>query len=136
MIFEDELFSKKDALKLLEKHQIVLLDDFTIIENSSSWSIGDYIHSFELEISVKDKNRIIEQIKKVENFKKLEEFPYVDSLKNKKLKVDEIRILYYENKHNFVIEYYKNSGEGIVPIDQTIFVEKNDNILHFIEIDN
>lgn len=48
-IFEDELFSKKNATELLAEQNIKLNDEFELNENKSMSSIGDYYHTFTLK---------------------------------------------------------------------------------------
>ena len=63
IIYEDELFFKRDATELVEDLDFKLNDNFEIIENTSNWGIGDYYHTFTLEISAKDKSRLINERK-------------------------------------------------------------------------
>jgi hypothetical protein len=67
-VFEDQLFSKKDARELLEEQDIHLLDSFDIIENKSNSVINNYYHTFVLRISAKDKARIIKRNQELEKF--------------------------------------------------------------------
>ena len=68
IIFADELFTKKDAALLLSEVKIKLQDDFKIISNESNSAPGDYYHTFVLEISRLDKQRLINEIKNSEGF--------------------------------------------------------------------
>lgn len=43
IIFEDELFSKNDAIELVEDLDFKLNDDFKLIENVSDWGILPHI---------------------------------------------------------------------------------------------
>ena len=62
-VFENELFDKDDARKLLEKKQIILVDDFEIIKKESAIFINGS-QEFTLEISEQDKKAAISEIKK------------------------------------------------------------------------
>ncbi|SMC37277.1 hypothetical protein [Moheibacter sediminis] len=94
MIFEDELFSKNDAIELLEEQKIHLNDDFKLEENSSSWAIGDYHHSFTLSISENDKKQIVKEIKSTNDYKdsstQVTELLYVVDIKENELRFIEI----------------------------------------------
>lgn len=70
IIFEDDLFTKSDAQKLLIEQNIQIKDDFDLKENKSMYSPGDYYHTFTLIISPNDKLRIIKEIKSSSNFVK------------------------------------------------------------------
>lgn len=59
---EDYFFFKSDAKKFLTENQITLTDDFKIKLNQIT-GISDVYQKFELEISLKDKERIIQQLK-------------------------------------------------------------------------
>lgn len=135
MIFEDELFSKNDAIELLEEQNIHLDDDFKLEENSSSWAIGDYYHSFTLEISEKDKNKIIEEIKSTPNFKdssfQVTELLYTDDEREVNVKY----IQNYETTKSYIREYYRENGGNYAPTFRQIYIDKNDNTLTFHDID-
>lgn len=136
MIFEDELFSKNDAIELLEEQKIYLSDDFKLEENSSTWAIGDYYHSFTLKISEKDKKRIIREIKSAPNYKD-STYEITDLLYLKKER--KINIKYFQNhetKTSYVREYIEEHGEGYAPTYRQIYVDKVENELRFIEIDD
>ena len=68
VVFEDKLFSKNDETELVEDLDFKLNDDFKLIKNESFSGIGDYYHTFTLEISDNDKNRLINEIKSSPNF--------------------------------------------------------------------
>lgn len=135
MIYEDELFSKNDALELLEEQKFYLNDDFKLDENSTSWAIGDYYHSFTLSISENDKNRIIEEIKSAPNYRDssfhVKELLYVQD--ERKINVKYFQN--YETSTSYVREYYKENGGNYAPTFRQIYVDKEDNKLKFSEID-
>lgn len=135
MIFEDELFSKNDAIELLEEQKIHLNDDFKLNENSSSWAIGDYYHSFTLSISEKDKNRIIKEIKSAPDYKdssnQVTSLPHTQDERKINMKYFQN----YETNTSYVREYFKENGEGYAPTFRQIYVDKKENKLRFIEID-
>ncbi len=66
-LFEDSLFFKSDARRILAKYKINLNDDFKIISNRTENFYG-YYHQFELEISENDKKTIIQQITQAKNY--------------------------------------------------------------------
>lgn len=135
IIFQDQLFSKSDARKLLAEQDINLTDKFEIIENKSMSAIGDYYHTFSLRISIKDKQVIIGQIKSSHNFKGLNERPedilhIEDRYKGKKITQN------YEDSVQFVREYFEPNGEGYAPTYRKIEIDKKENILTFEDIDD
>ena len=72
-VFEDDLFTKNDAKELIQEQQIILNDNFSLKHNESIWAIGDYYHTFTLEISKTDKANAIIEIKQSENIKLVDE---------------------------------------------------------------
>ena len=134
-IYEDELFSKNNATKLLAEQNIKLNDEFELIENKSMSSIGDYYHTFTLKISEKDKARIINEIKKTRNFnidKQTESYfenreDYYNGPK---------RIKNYETEKQFIRELFEPQGEGYAPTWRKIEIDKNENLLIFEDIDD
>lgn len=134
IIFEDQLFSKGDARKLLAEQDIKLTDKFEMTENKSMSAIGDYYHTFSLRISLKDKNVIIGQIKSSLNFKGLNETPedilqIEDRYNGKKITQN------YEDSVQFVREYFEPNGEGYAPTYRKIEIKKKENVLTFEDID-
>jgi hypothetical protein len=133
-IFQDAFFTKNQAEKLLAEQDIILEDDFKVLNNKTSFAIGDYYHRFRLEISDDDKNRIIEEIKNSEGFKNMndekEDF-YSKSLQYHGPKISQN----YEDNEKFVREFLKSNGEGYAQTYRIIQLEKNDNKLVFEEID-
>ena len=133
-IFEDELFSKKNASELLAEQNIKLYDEFELNENKSMSSIGDYYHTFTLKISEKDKVRIISEIKKSKNFiydKETESYfdnreDYYNGPK---------RIKNYETENKFIRELFEPNGKGYAPTWRKIKIDKKENQLTFEEID-
>ena len=131
-IFEDELYSKSDAKESLVEHKIELKDNFKILTNQSG-GIRDYYHSFELEISETDKNRLINQIKASENFKdKIQEDFYLPE--NRDRYSGESITVNYESKWDYKTEYYKPNGTGVAPTYHIISISKTKNILKYENI--
>jgi hypothetical protein len=134
--FADELFSKNDAIELLNDQDIHLNDDFKIEENKTSWAIGDYYHTFTLNISEKDKNRIIQEVKESPDYKdstnEITQLLYssVEKTIGKRFTQN------YETKYSYIREYYEENGEGIAPTFRSISIEKSENKLVFEDIDN
>ncbi len=63
----DWTFNEKDAQKMLSWHNIILQDDFEVIENESG-GFRDYAHSFTLKISESDFQKIADEIRSSNNF--------------------------------------------------------------------
>ena len=68
-VFEDQLFTKKNAKELIEEQQISLQDKLEMKENRSMSAIGDYYHTFTIEVSERDKQNAILKVKGADNFK-------------------------------------------------------------------
>ncbi len=135
IIYEDELFSKKDAIELVEDLNFKLNDDFKLIKNESFSGIGDYHHTFRLEISDQDKNRLINEIESSQNFMPDSIYSsmnkiYPDRYNGKKV------IWNYEDKHSYTREYFQPNGENYAPTNRIISVLKNTNELIFEEIND
>jgi hypothetical protein len=134
-IFEDQFFFKKDARKFLAEQDIYLTDNFEITENKSMSGIGDYYHKFVLDISEQDKKRIIEHIRKSENFKHANEnvtdiTNLTDRYFGKKLTQN------YESQGYFVREYFEPSGkQNYAPTYRKIQIDKTESKLTFEDID-
>nr|WP_315156455.1 hypothetical protein [uncultured Flavobacterium sp.] len=132
MIFEDELFSKNDSKNLLAEQNIVLTNDFELLENKSMSGIGEYYHTFTLKITAEDKTKIINEIKNSKNFNldpKVENYfdnreDYYNGPK---------RIKNYETEKQFVRELFEPQGKGYAPTWRKIKVDKNENILEFVD---
>ena len=126
--FEDQLFTKNNARGLVEEYDIELVDDFILLENKSMSSIGDYYHTFTLEISEKDKQNAISKIKSSDNFKR------DDSSLDKMLNLSYKRysghkvIQNYETENAYVRGYLQ-------PTFKRILISKTKNELIFEHID-
>tara|TARA_R110002050_G_scaffold239328_1_gene375468 strand:+ start:361 stop:939 length:579 start_codon:yes stop_codon:yes gene_type:complete len=134
--FEDELFTNKDAQFYIEEQGIKLTDDFKLIENKSMSAIGDYHHTFTLEISDGDKQKAIATIKDADNFQSknssVDHLLYLSDNRYSGTKV----IQNYETESAFVREYFEPSGqEGYAPTFRRISIDKETNELIFEDID-
>ena len=134
--FEDQLFSKSDALELVAEQEIILTDEFVLLKNESSSAIGDYYHTFTLEISERDKQNAISKIKSSDDFKT------DDSSINETLYLSDNRYFgpkvtqNYETEYAYVREYFQPSGhEGYAPTFRRISISKTKNELTFEDID-
>ena len=132
IVFEDQLFTKNNAKELVEEQEILLEDKFELRENESSSAIGDYYHTFTLEISERDKQHAILNIKSSANFKKdynsIDQMPYLSDQRYFGPKVTRN----YETVNAFVREYFQPSGqEGYAPTFRRISISKTKNELIF-----
>ncbi|MES2726820.1 MAG: hypothetical protein V4643_06935 [Bacteroidota bacterium] len=135
-IFEDQLFTKNNAKELVEEQGIVLTNQFDLISNESSWAIGDYYHTFILNISERDKQNAIVSIKNATNFSSNSDS--IDHL----LYLNENRYFgptitqNYETENAYIREYFEPSGqEGYAPTFRRILIMKKGNQLQFEDID-
>lgn len=134
-VFEDDLFTKNDAKELIQEQQIILNDNFSLKHNESIWAIGDYYHTFTLEISKTDKANAIIEIKQSENFKLVDE-PISDLYFDSEDRHNgSSRTQNYENEKSFVREYFKPNGYGYAPTYRRITIDKNKNEIVFEDID-
>ena len=134
-IFEDHLFTKNAARKLVEEQEILLNDKFDLAHNKSAFFISDYYHTFTLIISEKDKHNAIEEIKNSAEFIEMGEpiknLLYENS-RNRYFGMKQIQN--YETENTFVREYFKPSGkEGYAPTFRRIIIYKYENRLIFEE---
>ncbi|MBU8883957.1 hypothetical protein KSK37_12750 [Kaistella sp. DKR-2] len=136
MAFEDQFFTKKNAVELVEEQGIKLTDEFDLTENKSTSAIGDYYHTFTLKISERDKQKAITNIKSSENFKS-------DNRSIENLMLHPVPNRYfgnkvtqnYETENSYVREYFKPSGhEGYAPTFRRISINKANNELTFEDI--
>lgn len=134
IIFEDYLFFKSDATKVLNAHQIELKNDFKLILNESS-GISDYYHQFILSISSDDKKRLIRQIKDAGNFVRdeIDEFD-IRSGKPRYSEKDTTFTANYHNKFYYIYEYYRPNKIGYSPTWEIISISKAENKLMYEEI--
>jgi hypothetical protein len=134
-IFDDELFSKKNATELLAGQNIKLIDEFELIENKSVSSIGDYYHTFTLKISKNDRIRIINEIKNSKNFNnEIKTENYFDNRED--YYKGPKRIKNYETEKQYIRELFEPNGEGYAPTYQKIEIDKKENLLIFEDIDD
>lgn len=133
-VFEDDLFSKSDAQKLLIELDIHLADNFDIKENKSMFSPGDYYHTFTLGITSKDKQRIISQIKSSPNFNKEKSIESYFG-KSTDYYTGPKRVIDYETEDQYIREFFEPRGEGYAPTWRKIKVDKAKNKLVFEDID-
>lgn len=136
IVFEDQLFTKNHAKELVEEQDIKLTDDFKLLKNESSSAIGDYYHTFTLEISEHDKQNAILKIKTSENFttdnSSINELLYLSDQRYFGPKVTQN----YETERSYVREYFKPSGrKGYAPTFRRIKISKSKNELIFEDID-
>ena len=138
IIFEDYFFFKSDAEKFLSEQNFQLKNDFKIKKNESFSAIGDYYHTFTLDISENDRNRIIQEIKNSENFKKENDTTIQHFLfQTKENEYTGSKIIQnYETQSAFIREYFQHSEkQGYAPTFRRISISKTENELIFEDID-
>ena len=136
--FEDELFTKNEAAEFLMEQNIELDDDFEIVNNCSTSGIGEYYHLFTLKISLKDKAKIVNEIRTSDNFTpglQEEHSSYVDLDRNDYYTGPK-ELLNYETKDVFIREFFRPRGKGLAPEWRKIKIDKRKDELHFLEIDD
>lgn len=128
--FEDKLFFKSDVSQRLKEHGVVLGDDFQISSNKSG-GFNDYFHQFVLTITPKDKERLIKQITKGENYSGFQEMFDLREGKIRYSDKDTSFTANYENKWDYIFEYYKPNKSGYAPTWDKISISKTENELRF-----
>jgi energy-coupling factor transporter transmembrane protein EcfT len=131
IFFEDKFFTKTDAKEILKDEEIILRDEFIITKNKSSFAIGDYTHSFDLEISESDKNRLISEIKNSKDFKKQGE-PVIDVFQNIDQFKGKLILQNFETEGHFIKRRFQSDGGYWV---KTVYIDKKSNVLSFVYID-
>ena len=133
--FEDRLFTKTEASALIQQHGIELTDEFELLNNKSMSGIGDYYHTFSLEISEPDKHRVISQIKRSKDFH-ADSSSRASLLRGPNRYAGPERVRNYETKDAFVRESFKPSGKpGYAPTFHRISISKARHQLQFEDID-
>ncbi len=135
IVFEDQLFTENNAKRLIEEQGMELIDEFELVNNESMSAIGDYYHTFTLEISERDKNNAVNKIKNSDNFQaennSVEEVLYMSDKRYFGPKV----IQNYETEFAFVREYCEPSGQkGYAPAFRRISISKVKNEIIFEDI--
>ena len=134
IFFEDELFSKREARKLIEEQDIFLHDDFILKDNKSMWAPGDYYHTFTLIISNDDKDKAIDKIKASNEYKKLgqpiRDLVYETHRRHEGPKVTQN----YETENEYIREYLKPNGKEYAPTFRRIRIDKKESKLIFEDI--
>ncbi|GAA4306855.1 hypothetical protein [Nibribacter koreensis] len=131
---EDEFFTKGDANELLLEQNIVLHDNFALKDNESTSGIGDSYQKFILEISAKDKARIISEIKNSSNFRTLEtpaandvNFSLLTNSKYKSGVFSED----YETEYSYKRVFFKFIRKDYAPTYRVVSISKGLNELTF-----
>lgn len=134
--FEEELFSKSDALDNLQRHHMILKDDFSLSDYSSS-GIKDYSESFILNISHRDRERIISEFKRSEFFKDSVNSSLIYSqMWDRYSTPSEVHRRFYETTHHWVYECFKSNRQGVKPEHVIIRISKESDTLKFSRILN
>jgi len=135
LLFEDQLFTKSEAADLLAQQDLRLRDRFDLVENKSMAGIGDYYHTFTLQISTREKDRLIGHIRQADNFApKGGTVPdithVVDAYTGPSITQN------YETERAFIRKLYKPVGPGYAPTYRVITIPKEGTKLVFEDIDN
>ena len=130
-VLEDYLFFKSDVTESLNEHGIELNDDFDL-ESNEMTGVRDFYHRFELEISQSDKRRLAEWIVESENYR--DNVPKMFEIRSDKPRYSDTKkefIVTYQDKWNYVYEYYRPNRQGYSPIWDRISLSKDENELTY-----
>jgi hypothetical protein len=130
-VFEDKFFFKSDAQKRLKEHSIELKDDFKIISNDSG-GFMDYYHQFVLTITSQDKERLINQIRSADNYQP--EADEMFDLRAGKIRYSDTDTSFtanYQDKWNYIYEFYKPNKQGYAPTWDKVSISKTENKLTY-----
>lgn len=131
---EDYFFFKSDASKFLTENQITLIDNFKIKSNHIT-GLSDVYQKFELEISLEDKERIIQQLKSSKYFQDTVNDEHRLPSKSGSGLTNKIYLDYEKNE--FVCrETYQKLKMGYVSDYDIIKISKTENILTFERIND
>jgi len=133
-IFFDESISKKDVRNYIQEHSLSIREDFEILENESMSGIGEYYHTFTLKIADSDKQNLISEIQKSNNFRKSNE-PSLMDYENKNYKVGDKIIDNIETENHFIRVVFIENEEGFADTYRIIKINKANNRLQFEDID-
>jgi uncharacterized protein (UPF0248 family) len=119
----------------LKEQGIELHDDFKLLRNESQTGIGEYFHVFELEISRKDKQRIIDQFTHAPGYKGFvaSDMQWISTAN--RYEGEEV-IEYSEDEFGFVRESCKPMGKDYAPLHRIVTISKKENQLTLQEIDD
>lgn len=135
-VFEDELFFKSDARKLIAEHNIELEDKFELNSNEFI-GIKDFYHRFELTISESDKLKIKNKITNAVNYQNLVDEPIdirADKPRHTVSNNNQIFTANYQTENEYIYEYYKPNKKGYKPTYQRISILKTENKLIYENI--
>ncbi|WP_209400659.1 hypothetical protein [Pseudozobellia sp. WGM2] len=132
-IFDDYLFFKSDARKNLAEMDIELVDGFKILSNEDG-GLMDYYHTFSLEISGKDKERLIDQIKSSTDYTdSIQEYRYLPSEAENRYEGDTLKVN-YQTEREYRKEIFYPNGQGYTPTYKIVSISKSKNELKFEHI--
>lgn len=134
IVFEDQLFTKNSACKLINEQGIELKDEFDLVHNESMSAIGDYYHTFTLKISESDKQKAIAEIKNADNFQSdNSSIAYMLYLSHRYFGPKVTRN--YETDNAYIREYFEPGGQkGYAPTFRRISIIKTKKELIFEDI--
>ena len=125
IVFEDQLFTRSSANELVAEQGFELVDEFELVHNKTMVAMGDYYHTFTLEISERDKIKAISEIKNSNNFQSenssIESMLYQMDNRYFGPKVTQN----YETENAFIREYFEPSGrKGYAPTFRRVSISK------------
>jgi len=133
LFFESLFFTHQKAKEILEKHNIILSNDFEFINKDISRSM-DYVLQFELTISNNDKERIIKSFINSPYRKNIDPLEMYDIryLAKTDLLKDTVLYTIYEGLNYWNLQYCKILPNGYIQTWDFIQISKNNNELKFI----
>lgn len=130
---EDYWFFKSDVTRTLENHNFILEDDFKILSHEIT-GLMDYYEQFTIELTEKDKERLIEQINNAENYQNLmTEYPYglISGLPRYSNDSTEEYTWNFRTTTEYGYQFYKPKPQGNAPTYVLIMISKNGTTLKY-----
>ncbi len=132
-VYRDELFSKQDTLKILDRHNVSLNDDFEILYNNSEYAIGYSYHTFTIKISEDDKIKMLNDIISSKNFNV--DTLLIQDINNHEDYNQDSKIMNYEKDDKIIRIFVQSQGDGRMASWRKIKISKKENILEFEDFD-
>lgn len=131
LTFESKFYFKSDVIKDLKIVEVTLNDNFEIIENKIT-GLPEYYQTTKLEISQKDKERIINEIRNSPDFFVYDNYNFLKDLN--KNKESSTIIANYSFWGKYIKESYEKKN-GFAPVSVMVILNEKSNNLEIRRIE-